>query len=83
LKKLLLLASMAIVAGVVLAASASANHSWGAYHWARASSTFTLKLGDNVNGPWDAMLATASSDWSQSSVLDTTDRASGPRPPIL
>jgi hypothetical protein len=59
---------------------ASANHSWGGYHWARTSNPFTLKLGDNVSGPWDANLATASSDWSQSTVLDTTIVAGGTKP---
>lgn len=49
-----------------------ANHSWGGYHWARTSNPFTLKLGDNLTSSWDSYLATASSDWSQSSVLDTT-----------
>jgi hypothetical protein len=49
-----------------------ASHSWGGYHWARTSNPFTLKLGDNVSGDWDAVLRTTSSDWSQSSVLDTT-----------
>ena len=51
---------------------ASATHAWGAYHWARTSNPFTLKLGDNVTAAWDAYLATTSSDWSLSSVLDTT-----------
>lgn len=51
---------------------AQANHSWGGYHWARTSNPFTLKLGDNVTGAWDAYLATTSTDWSVSSVLDTT-----------
>ncbi len=53
------------------ASVAYANHSWGGYHWARTATPFTLKLGDNVSGAWDANLATASSDWSVSSVLDT------------
>lgn len=51
---------------------ASANHSWGGYHWARTANPFTLKLGDNMSASWDQYLATASLDWSQSSVLDTT-----------
>jgi hypothetical protein len=50
----------------------SANHSWGGYHWARTANPFTLKLGDNVTSAWDSYLSTTSSDWSQSSVLDTT-----------
>jgi len=49
----------------------SATHSWGNYHWARTANPFTLKLGDNVSTVWDAYLGEASSDWSQSSVLDT------------
>lgn len=49
-----------------------ATHSWGSYHWARTSNPFTLKLGDNVSNVWDSYLATASSDWSQSNVLDAT-----------
>ena len=48
--------------------SAGASHSWGNYHWARTTSSFTLKLGDNVNSTWDPILATTSSDWSKSMV---------------
>lgn len=56
----------------VFASKASANHSWGGYHWARTANPFALMLGDNVSSTWDSYLATTSSDWSQSSVLDTT-----------
>ena len=65
------------VALATMPAVASATHSWGGYHWARTANTFTLKLGDNVSGLWDGMLVTASSDWSQSTVLDTTIVAGG------
>lgn len=51
---------------------ANATHSWGSYHWARTSSAFTLKVGDNLSGAWKTYLSTASADWSLSSVLDTT-----------
>lgn len=47
------------------------SHSWGNYHWARSSNPFTLDLGDNVTSSWDSYLATASTDWSKSTVLDT------------
>jgi hypothetical protein len=60
--------------------SAGATHSWGGYHWARTSNPFTLKLGDNVSGAWDAMLVTASSDWTQSNVMNTTIVPGGTRP---
>ena len=55
----------------VLATSAYASHSWGNYHWARTANPLTLKLGDNVASTWDAYLATAATDWTQSTVLDT------------
>src|SRR5712692_7695962 len=79
-KKLISLGGLVVVTAVVLAASASASHSWGGYHWARTANPFTLKLGDNVSGLWDPMLVTASSDWSQSSVMDTTIVAGGAKP---
>jgi hypothetical protein len=50
----------------------SANHAWGNYHWARTGNPFTLKVGDNLSANWKPYLATTSSDWSKSSVLDTT-----------
>lgn len=58
------------LAGLASPLIVSANHSWGGYHWARTVNPFTLKLGDNVSGVWDTHLATASGDWSQSTVLD-------------
>lgn len=66
----------AIFLGVLLASLstamvASADHGWAPYHWARTTNPFTLKLGDNVSGQWQAVLETASADWSLSSVLDT------------
>lgn len=57
---------------VVLGASTYASHSWGNYHWGRTANPFNLKLGDNVSTVWDSYLGTTSSDWSLSSVLDTT-----------
>ena len=61
-----------LVAVAVLAGVAFANHSWNGYHWARTSNPFKLKLGDNVTSVWDSYLATSSSDWSKSTVLDTS-----------
>ncbi|MBI4099619.1 hypothetical protein HY440_01285 [Candidatus Microgenomates bacterium] len=70
MRKLLLLIVVAF-SFFLLPVPASANHSWGGYHWARTANPFTLKLGNNTSGLWANMLATASSDWSQSTVLDT------------
>ena len=69
--------ALALAALLILPISAGASHSWGHYHWARTSNPFTIKLGDNVSGLWDAMFGIASDDWSQSSVLDTTIVAGG------
>jgi hypothetical protein len=59
-----------LAALTVLVGSASANHSWNGYHWARTANPFTLQVGDNVTSQWDAYLDEAISDWSASNVLD-------------
>jgi hypothetical protein len=62
----------ALVASVVTS-SALASHSWNGYHWARTANPFTLKLGDNLTtAEWDSHLSQTASDWSKSTVLDTT-----------
>lgn len=71
------------VAGAAVLASggvASANHSWGDYHWARQSNPFTLKLSNNLAASWRPYLLTTSSDWSASSVLDTVVVAGAKNP---
>ena len=66
---------------LVLPAAASANHSWGGYHWARTTNAeFTLKVGDNVSGVWDGMFDTAISDWSTSRVLNLSKVAGNGSP---
>lgn len=59
------------VAAVAIATPALATHSWGGYHWARTANPFTVQVGDNVDSRWDSALATANSDWNQSTVLNT------------
>lgn len=59
------------MASAAMANTASATHAWSSYHWARQSNPFTLKLSSNLSPSWKPYLDTASSDWSQSSVLDT------------
>src|SRR4051812_26228135 len=75
-RRLLFSLSLATLFGVPMlgafTAPAEATHSWGGYHWARTSNPLTLKLGDNVSAAWDSYLRTTSSDWSQSTVLDTS-----------
>jgi hypothetical protein len=79
-KRFLCAAALVGILAAFSAAPAAANHSWNGYHWARTANPFAVKLGDNVSGLWDAMLGTASSDWSKSSVLDTPVVAGGTRP---
>lgn len=72
-KKVLAGVAAVALSSVGLAApAANADHSWNNYHWARTSNPFTLKLGDNVNASWDGYLATTSTDWTNSTVVDTT-----------
>ncbi|HCB35587.1 MAG: hypothetical protein A2W52_02315 [Candidatus Taylorbacteria bacterium RIFCSPHIGHO2_02_49_25] len=76
----LMVAVFALLVAVGFGTAVNAIHSWGPYHWARTANPFTLKLGDNVPLAWDTYLTTASSDWSLSSVLDTSVVAGGTRP---
>lgn len=66
------IAAIATVAAFLIGGAALANHSWGNYHWARTSNPFTLKIVDSVTTGWNPYLGTTSSDWSASTVLDTT-----------
>lgn len=72
-----LIVAVVLTSVVIFASVVSANHSWGNYHWARTSNPFTVKLGNNVSAAWSSYLTVASSDWSQSSVLDTVIVAGG------
>lgn len=60
------------LAASLLGTTAFATHTWSGYHWARESNPFVLKLGDNVSAAWDPILATTSTDWNLSTVLDTS-----------
>ncbi len=69
----LFIAATAVVALLALTAIASADHSWGNYHWARTSNPFTLQLeNDLTTAEWNIHLGNVSTDWSKSNVLDTT-----------
>lgn len=70
-------AAAVVGAAVVLTASLTANatHSWNNYHWARTTSSFDLQTLDSTvsggtNANWPALLATAASQWSQSTKLN-------------
>lgn len=67
-----LIAMLVVLAFASFPAVLSANHSWNGYHWARSNNPFNINLGKNVGSKWKASLLGASSDWSQSAVLNTT-----------
>ena len=72
MKRVTVVLSVAAVCVGAGATPAFANHSWGGYHWARTTNPFTIKLGDNLASGWKSYLQTASSDWTASTVMDTT-----------
>jgi hypothetical protein len=77
LNRYLLALLLAAVLFPVVPASVFADHSWGNYHWARKANPFTVKLGNNVTNVWNPYLGTTSSDWSKSTVLETSIVAGG------
>ena len=72
--------AVALLATFAGASTLFASHSWGTYHWARTTATFTLKTGDNVDARWDAYLDEAVADWSASTVLNLTKVAGSANP---
>jgi hypothetical protein len=73
-----LVAASVLAIGVVT--TSFAEHSWGGYHWARTSGSFTLKVGDNVSSAWDPYLNEAISDWNRSIVVTLSRVAGTTRP---
>jgi hypothetical protein len=62
-------------AAVLLALAASAlparaNHAWSNYHWARTTTSFTLRVVDSVTPEWQFAFDESLSRWGQSSKLD-------------
>lgn len=70
IRRLLVLASLALGTSALLAGPALANHSWSNYHWARTANPFTLKVVDSNTPDWDDNQAGAIADWSKSTVMD-------------
>ncbi len=60
----------ALAAGATSVALAS--HSWNNYHWARTTSSFTLKVTDSVTSVWQSSFDTSLNLWSQSNSLNLT-----------
>ena len=73
ISRFLILGTAAALSVGTMASRAYANHSWNGYHWARTANPFTVKLGNNLTtSDWTSHLNQTSSDWSKSTVLDTT-----------
>src|SRR5438094_6445240 len=83
MKSRIFLAPPIAAIAAVSAPAAFATHSWNGYHWARTANPFTLKLGNNLtSADWQSRLSQTSSDWSKSTVLDTSIVAGQARNPI-
>jgi hypothetical protein len=80
MRKAIAVVAVVLVAALTSIGTALANHSWGNYHWERASNPLVLNVGDNVNSDWDSYLNEAISDWDQSSVLALTGVGGGTTP---
>ena len=57
------------------ATSASANHSWNGYHWARTSNPLVLKINASLSGSRGSYVNAAMSDWNNfpGSLTDVLD----------
>jgi hypothetical protein len=63
------------LAGLFLfASSASAEHTWGNYHWERSPNPLSMSLGENLTSDWSDRFDVAISDWDQSAVLNVSKR---------
>jgi hypothetical protein len=72
-RKTFIMPLLALLAAGLFTTTAYADHAWSTtYHWERSSNPLSVELGDNVDSRWDGHLLLASTDWSVSSVLDTT-----------
>ena len=59
------LAAVAAVSGLALAVPASANHSWGGYHWASTTAgSLTLDVLTSNSSYWETAIAGSVSDWN-------------------
>lgn len=75
--KVFIVSIVAILSALTFVSVASANHSWGGYHWARVVNPLSLNLGDNVTTVWDGHLATSSLDWNATSTILKTSIVAG------
>jgi hypothetical protein len=68
---------LAVLIAAGLPISASADHSWGDYHWARTSSSFDLTVINSTTSDWDSYVTQAVGDWSQSGKINMVEDPNG------
>ena len=73
--KLLKLCAITAVTACVLAVPASANHSWGGYHWAGDGSELPLRVNRAITSQWTTSVNKAVSDWDKSTELSLTNQS--------
>ncbi len=54
-----------------------ADNSWNDYHWARTTSSFDLTIVNSTTSDWDVYVTQATSDWSNSVVLNLIEDVTG------
>jgi hypothetical protein len=62
---------------VILTTTASGDHSWGSYHWARTTASFDLTVVNSTTTDWDQYVTQAVADWSLSDVLNMVEDPNG------
>jgi hypothetical protein len=60
---------LAATAAVLSLTPASANHSWGGYHWAGNGQELALKVNTTITSQWSTSVGKALSDWNKSTEL--------------
>lgn len=71
-RKITLALAALTLAALTMPVQASADHTWGSYHWATTTVPFTLGLDNNLTTTgWRTIGSASSADWSASSVFDT------------
>ena len=68
------IAAFAAVSAAALSVPASANHSWGGYHWAGNGTNLALKVNKAITSQWTTSVNKAISDWDQSTELSLTNQ---------
>jgi len=61
--------ALTVALTVPLATSVHGDHSWGPYHWARTSRTFTLTVVNSTTSGWHSYISSVLADWSRSGIV--------------